>query len=84
VCRAFRDVFQPFLNSRFVIELNSHAPSDWEQRALRAGLSFTKEFEVDVFEFTTLNYDVTLNDSYALYVAKLLKAMPNLQSFRFV
>jgi hypothetical protein len=90
VCRLFRDIFRPFLHRIFSIDLSRHEATALEQKTLPACLGYAKYFEVIINEFrrserhSGVYYNIDLNDGYAAFVARALKAMPNLRSFRFV
>lgn len=90
VCRLFRDVFRPFLHAKYTIDLSLHEPTALARKTLPACLAYTKEFEVEINEFRQTArhpgfiYHTDLNDGYAAFVVRSLKAMPNLRSIRFV
>ena len=90
VCRLFRDIFRPFLHRKFSIDLGRHEPTAWEQKTLPVCLRYAKDFEVIINEFRDSErqsgayYNIDLNDGYAAFVTRALKAMPNLHSLRFV
>ncbi|KAH7403117.1 hypothetical protein BKA64DRAFT_441460 [Cadophora sp. MPI-SDFR-AT-0126] len=83
VCRAFCDIFTPFLFARKVLKLNSFRPEEINSQGLEPTLVHTKDFEVRVeeFMFKDFTYDVSMNDEYVKFVVKVLKQMPNLRSF---
>jgi hypothetical protein len=86
VCRVFRDIFQPFLYAQFKFVLNKRYPSDLERSKLPEFFRYTKEFEVVVKRLQNVenvDYDVHLNEGYASFVSRALRAMPNLRSFRW-
>ncbi|KAE9368856.1 hypothetical protein N431DRAFT_415599 [Stipitochalara longipes BDJ] len=90
VCRLFRDVFRPFLHVKYTIDLSRHEPIVLAQKTLPTCLAYTKEFEVNITEFRQselhrgVYYNIDLNDGYAAFVVRALKAMPNLRSIRWV
>ncbi|KAH7336582.1 hypothetical protein BKA65DRAFT_506760 [Rhexocercosporidium sp. MPI-PUGE-AT-0058] len=83
VCCAFRDIFTPALYGRTVLKLSNYQPDKIHSEELKPQLVHTKHFEVRVEEFMSRerSYDVAMNDQYATFVARMLKAMPNLRSF---
>ncbi len=84
VCRAFRDIFQPFLYAQFRFILNKRYPSDLERSKLPEFFRYTKEFEVVVRRLQSVDvvdYQVDHNEGYSSFVSKALRAMPNLRSF---
>jgi hypothetical protein len=86
VCRAFRDTFTPFLNARRVVQLNRCRVAELDQKPLPAGIRYTRDLEVLLLEFDRKQpqYEVGMNDDFALFIVRMLKAMPQLQSFRSV
>lgn len=83
MCRAFRDIFTPFVHARHVLRLNEYRPQDLQGKSLATSLIHTKALEVRVEEFrlSDFKYDVEMNGGYAAFVARMLKAMPNVRSF---
>jgi len=86
VCRAFRDIFTPFLNTRRVVQLNRCTVAELDQKPLPAGIRYTRDLEVLLLEFDQKQpqYEVGMNDDFALFIVRMLEAMPQLQSFRSV
>ena len=86
VCRAFRDIFQPSLYAQFRFILNKRYPSALERSKLPEFFRYTKEFEVFIKRLQNVervDYHVHLNEGYASFVSRALRAMPNLRSFRW-
>jgi len=88
VCRAFRDVFTPVLHASRSIIL-SQCPArtlGFRRKPLPSFLEHTKHFEVVFHEFSEakLHYKTGDNRAFAGFVARILREMPNLQSFRSV
>jgi hypothetical protein len=86
VCRAFRDIFQPFLYAQFRFILNKHYPSDLERSKLPEFFRYTREFEVVVKRLQNIevvDYYIDDNEGYASFVSRALRAMPNLCTFRW-
>jgi hypothetical protein len=86
VCRVFRDIFMPFLNARRVVQLNRCTVAELDQKPLPAGIRYTRDFEVLLLEFDRKRpqYEIGMNDDFALFMVRMLEAMPQLQSFRSV
>ncbi|PVH77306.1 hypothetical protein DL98DRAFT_656853 [Cadophora sp. DSE1049] len=83
VCRAFRDIFTPFLFARKVLKLSRFRPEEINCEELESTLIHTKDFEVRVeeFMFNDFSYDIAMNGDYVEFVVRMLKKMPNLRSF---
>jgi hypothetical protein len=86
VCRAFRDIFTPFLNARRVVQLNRCTVAGLDQKPLPTGIRYTRDLEILLLEFDRKQpqYEVGMNDAFALFIVRMLEAMPQLQSFRSV
>jgi hypothetical protein len=86
VCRSFRDIFTPFLNARRVVQLNRCTVAGLDQKPLPTGIRYTRDLEVLLLEFDRKQpqYEVGMNDNFALFIVRMLEAMPQLQSFRSV
>ena len=86
VCRVFREIFEPFLYRQRILQLHKYPASQLLEKALPAHLRHTKEFQVIFSDFRDggVTYNIEMNDGYALSIARMLKAMPNLRSFRYV
>jgi hypothetical protein len=71
---------------RRVIQLNRCKVADLDQKALPVGVRFTKDLEILLLEFVRNQppYKIESNESYALFLTRMLKAMPHIQSFRCV
>lgn len=54
------------------------------QKALPPGLSHSKDLEFRLREFSESKYEVSLNIDLAAFVTRILKEMPNIQTFRYV
>jgi hypothetical protein len=69
--------------------LSLHKTTALKQKTLPACLGYAKDFEVIIDDFrhseqqSGVYYNIDLNDGYAAFVARALKAMPNLRSLRF-
>jgi hypothetical protein len=69
-----------------VIQLNRCKVEDLDQKALPVGVRFTKDLEIFLLEFLRNQppYKIESNESYALFITSMLKAMPYIQSVRCV
>ncbi len=85
-CRNFRSIFGPFLYSQRTIRLNQFRYSRLDQERLPPGLVHTKHLEISLHEFRRLDgvYSTEKNPAYASLLVKMLREIPNLQSFQFV
>lgn len=86
VCRAFRDIFQPFLYAQFRFILNKRHPWDLEKLNVPETFRYTKEFEVVFKRLTDVEvvmYETHQNKGYASFISRALRAMPNLRTFRW-
>jgi hypothetical protein len=86
VCRAFRDIFQPFLYAQFRFILNKRHPWDLERSNVPKTFRYTKEFEVVFKRLTDVEvvmYETHQNKGYASFISRALRAMPNLRTFRW-
>jgi hypothetical protein len=87
-CRAFNNLFTPFLRRKFTLELTAIPPSQLRQKPLPPGLHHSRELEVLLEEMrgkeqVLKNYSRSLNHDYVSFVIRLLKETINLQAFRF-
>jgi hypothetical protein len=82
--RAFRDIFSPILHVRRIVYLNRCPVSGLAQKALPPGLLHARDLEIRVEDFseTRINYDVSMNIHLIAFVTRMIKDMPNIQSFR--
>jgi len=90
-CHAFRDIFTPFLYNIWRLELANYSPSALVRKSLSlpTGLCHTRDLEIMIAEFRFTGfrenpYDTWMNGSYATCIAKILKEMTNIRSFRYV
>ncbi|KAE9368859.1 hypothetical protein N431DRAFT_470543 [Stipitochalara longipes BDJ] len=88
-CRAFYSLFTPFLRRKFSFELTAIPPPELRRKPLPPGLHHTRELEVLLEEFRGKKqlfkqYSKSLNSDYVSVVVRMLKAMTNLQSFRWI
>ncbi|PMD38563.1 hypothetical protein L207DRAFT_568185 [Hyaloscypha variabilis F] len=88
-CRAFNNLFTPFLRRKFALELTAIPPSQLRQKSLPPGLHHTRELEVLLEEMrgkeqVLKNYSRSLNHDYVSFVIRLLKETTNLQAFRWI
>ena len=74
------------MNTRRVVQLNRCTVAELDQKPLPAGIRYTRDLEVLLLEFDQKQpqYEVGMNDDFALFIVRMLEAMPQLQSFRSV
>lgn len=88
-CRIFRDIYSPFLYAELRYNLHKLNPVRPRYIELPPGVAHIKHLSVAVEEFgderrSGVKYDAkSMNDNYARYLARLIKEIPNLLSFRY-
>jgi len=86
VCRAFREIFTSFLYARRSLEITRWESAVLSRKGLPSTPEHTKELNIILTEdcFREMNEEVGTDwvDRYALFVNKMVMAMPNLRSFR--
>ncbi|CZR54088.1 uncharacterized protein PAC_03971 [Phialocephala subalpina] len=82
-CRTFRSIFTEFRDRHQVISLHKHTVKTRPEDPLPSWLASTQTLDVGFGERRIDGYKEGWNDIYAHHITKLIKAMPNLNSFSF-